>query len=315
MLTPAHLLLSKRHAVEVAGLGLLSLLERRGIVPIADSKEYRLNIAGTLLAAPRYLAPDYLRGQPADTRSDIYSLGVILFEMLRGSPLPDGVYPLEVLMRQEHALPHALHSLLRRALAEDAGMRYQRARDLLIAFARAVEPIPWQRSPVAQPVPIRSSRTIQSNAKRARLPERLGRREVVAVLVGGLVAGMVGTSALASLKPPKASIAVTPSHSGTAIGTMKQRPNTAQAFNMPDETVHRQSLLIHLPDGSFVAYKQGCTHSGVLVTYDSKSQTLICPAHGAIFDSAQGGRVIQGPATRPLPRVAIHINSDGTITA
>jgi Rieske Fe-S protein len=52
----------------------------------------------------------------------------------------------------------------------------------------------------------------------------------------------------------------------------------------------------------------------VLVAYDPQTHTLVCPAHGAIFDPAQGGRVLHGPATRPLPQVTIHVNSDGTIT-
>ncbi|MBV9230526.1 MAG: protein kinase, partial [Chloroflexi bacterium] len=88
MLTPAHLLVSREQPLQIAGLGLLPLLERRGILPIADIKDYRLTIAGTPLAAPKYLAAEYLQGQSANIRSDIYSLGVILFELLRGSLLP-----------------------------------------------------------------------------------------------------------------------------------------------------------------------------------------------------------------------------------
>jgi Rieske Fe-S protein len=98
-----------------------------------------------------------------------------------------------------------------------------------------------------------------------------------------------------------------------AIGQTTQARNSAQAFLDQRVADHRQRLLIHLPDGNFVAYKQGCTHVGVLVNYDPKTHLLVCPAHGAIFDPAQGGRVIRGPATTPLPQVVIQVSSTGMI--
>ena len=99
-----------------------------------------------------------------------------------------------------------------------------------------------------------------------------------------------------------------------SVGETGQALNSAVAFldtSVPD---HRQRLLVHLPDGNFVAYKQGCTHTGVLVNYDPKTKLLVCPAHGAIFDPAQGGKVIKGPATTPLPQVGIKISSSGAVT-
>jgi len=68
-----------------------------------------------------------------------------------------------------------------------------------------------------------------------------------------------------------------------------------------------------LPNGTLVAYERACTHVGVSVDYNSKTHMLVCPAHGAIFDPAHGGRVLQGPATRPLPQVPLRPGSDGTI--
>jgi len=64
-----------------------------------------------------------------------------------------------------------------------------------------------------------------------------------------------------------------------------------------------------------VAYEQACTHQAVTVHYDPATHTLVCPAHGSIFDPANGGKVLQGPATRPLPAVTVRVNVDGTITA
>jgi Rieske Fe-S protein len=64
----------------------------------------------------------------------------------------------------------------------------------------------------------------------------------------------------------------------------------------------------------FVAYEQRCTHTGVLVNYDPATHHLVCPAHGAVFDPAQQGKVLQGPAIQPLAQVAVHIQTDGTMT-
>jgi len=87
--------------------------------------------------------------------------------------------------------------------------------------------------------------------------------------------------------------------------------NSAKSFSNPSDG--NGSLLIHLADGSFVACERACTHAGVDVNYDSGSQQLVCPAHGATFDPKNGFSPTP-PAPGPLPGVSIHVNSDGTIT-
>jgi serine/threonine protein kinase/nitrite reductase/ring-hydroxylating ferredoxin subunit len=103
-------------------------------------------------------------------------------------------------------------------------------------------------------------------------------------------------------------------HMGTmVIGHTTLALNAASTFTNPADS--QRSLLIHLPDNSFVAYETACTHGQVPAYYDSAAKELVCPADGAIFDPARGGAVVQGPATRPLPSVKVSVNSDGTITA
>jgi thiosulfate dehydrogenase [quinone] large subunit len=84
-------------------------------------------------------------------------------------------------------------------------------------------------------------------------------------------------------------------------------PNSAVNFS-------GDNILIHLSGGSFVAYNRSCPHANVPVNYNAGSQQLVCPAHGAKFDPANGAKVLKGPAHKPLPAVAIHVNGDGTIT-
>ncbi len=102
-----------------------------------------------------------------------------------------------------------------------------------------------------------------------------------------------------------------PQNNGTVIGATSMAANSAKDFTNADNAA---SILIHLPNGSFAAFEKACTHMGVLVNYDSGTQQLVCPAHGSIFDPANGGRVTHGPAMTPLQRIAISVNANGTIT-
>ncbi len=101
-------------------------------------------------------------------------------------------------------------------------------------------------------------------------------------------------------------------HMGTVIGSSNMMPNSSIDFKNPAD--NKASLLVRLPNGQFMAYEKACTHEQVSVHYDPATHTLVCPAHGSIFDPARLGAVLQGPATRPLVQVKIRVNADGTIT-
>lgn len=77
-----------------------------GIAKALDSQE-KLTATGMVCGTPHYLSPEQATGGELDGRADIYSLGVILFEMLTGVPPFDGDQPIQVLMRQiqEHPKP------------------------------------------------------------------------------------------------------------------------------------------------------------------------------------------------------------------
>jgi Rieske Fe-S protein len=100
-------------------------------------------------------------------------------------------------------------------------------------------------------------------------------------------------------------------HTGTVVGTTALAANSSKVFTNPKDGAG--SLLIHGSNGAFVAFESACTHEGVTVHYDTGTMTIVCPAHGSIFNAATG-QVIQGPAAQPLPAVAIKVNADGTIT-
>ena len=154
-----------------------------------------------------------------------------------------------------------------------------------------------------------------------RRSRKVRRRGVLAAIVGGsiLVAGgAVAFDLLHAMHNAPATKAqqnkttMVGGHAGTVVGMADMAANSAIAFTNPADNT--ASLLIRLPGGNFVAYERACTHQGVAVNYDPATQTLVCPLHGSIFDPAQGGQVLQGPAATALTPVTVHVNADGTVT-
>jgi serine/threonine-protein kinase len=98
---------------------------------------------------PSYTAPERILGLAADERSDIYSLGVVLYDMLSGAPPFDGEVaevleahvsrPPPPLVGPRGVLPRAVERLVGRALAKDPDARPQSAREVAAELERAVE--------------------------------------------------------------------------------------------------------------------------------------------------------------------------------
>jgi len=76
-----------------------------------------------------------------------------------------------------------------------------------------------------------------------------------------------------------------------------------------------QVALIRVSDG-LLAYSKVCTHAGCPVAiYRAKERQLVCPCHQSVFDVLNGGRVLDGPAPRPLPQLPIRTGAGGAIVA
>ena len=81
----------------------------------------------------------------------------------------------------------------------------------------------------------------------------------------------------------------------------------AHYFNYPSP--EDQAMLLHLPNGEFVAYSQKCTHLSCAVYYQPDQTRLYCPCHDGVFSPATGGP-IAGPPDRPLPRITLALQGD-----
>ena len=63
--------------------------------------------------------------------------------------------------------------------------------------------------------------------------------------------------------------------------------------------------------GDFAAYSAVCTHAQCTVAYQEGQ--LACPCHGSVFDPANGGEVVNGPAQEPLPEIPVQVQN-GQVT-
>ncbi|MGH9411117.1 MAG: protein kinase domain-containing protein, partial [Vicinamibacterales bacterium] len=107
-----------------------------------ESPETLVTTPGVLMGTPRYMSPEQARGLPVDARSDVWSLGVVLYEMIAGCPPFGGATAADVLASVlEHEPPPltraqgALAACVMRALAKSPSQRFLTAREFHSALA------------------------------------------------------------------------------------------------------------------------------------------------------------------------------------
>lgn len=142
---------------------------------IAHTSDARLTKTGTVIGTVAYMAPEQLKGKPVDARSDVFSAGAMLYEMLSGKLPFEGETTAETMMKilQEEPPdlrpqgvfhPAELAAIVQRALAKDPARRYQSAREL----GRAVrEHLQEQSSAAAAATVVLGSRPAESRVESA----------------------------------------------------------------------------------------------------------------------------------------------------
>jgi hypothetical protein len=111
---------------------------------------------GAVLGTPGYMSPEQVRGDPVDARTDIFSLGTVLYEMLAGGP----AFPAKSFIESGHAIleseppplpesvPPSVDLLVRRCLEKEPARRFQSAADLAFDLGAATAPTSGKARPI-----------------------------------------------------------------------------------------------------------------------------------------------------------------------
>src|SRR5262245_41989719 len=146
---PENVMVRRDRLVKVLDFGLAKLTEQQpspgngGIDSQAATLAKVNTDSGTVMGTASYMSPEQARGLKVDARTDIFSLGVTLYEMIAGSPPFEGVNALDVIgaiLQKEPAplsqtaaeAPPELEKIVGKALRKDREERYQTVKDLLI---------------------------------------------------------------------------------------------------------------------------------------------------------------------------------------
>ncbi|MZG19559.1 PASTA domain-containing protein [Streptomyces sp. SID5914] len=173
---PANVMLTRVGQVKVMDFGIARDLSDTGMTQTS-----------VVIGTAQYLSPEQALGEEIDARSDLYSVGCLLYELLTYRPPFTGDYPMAVMYQhvQEMPLPPSMYNpmvgphldaLVLRALEKDRAQRYQSAEEMLADVEACLGGRPAATAPVAEPDP----EDDEDDEKPS------GRRGTVALLVAGV---------------------------------------------------------------------------------------------------------------------------------
>ena len=142
---PENMLLDKKGVLKLADFGLVTAVQR----------DENLTQDGAMLGTPSYMSPEQCDGQPADARSDIYSLGASFYRLMTGNAPFTASTPLAIMFKHKHEqvpdprtmnpqLSETAAHLLLRMMAKDPQQRFQSAAELAAvaeALAQGQQPV------------------------------------------------------------------------------------------------------------------------------------------------------------------------------
>jgi tRNA A-37 threonylcarbamoyl transferase component Bud32 len=271
---PANILLDGQARVKIADFGIVKVAGERGMTQTGFSP-------GTV----EYMSPEQVKGQEADVRSDIYSLGVTLYEMLAGRlPFEVSETSSDYEVRRGHVevpppplselrpeLPRELTEIVHRALSKNPNERFQSAAEFLAAINSYEHPVgaaATASAAAAGTQPVRAAATVQDFqpvatevAPPANAPAAAPARTAVFPIVTGVLALLIlgGAGAWYFLgrhnsseagtvqvsSHPEASAAVADTRAATTPEAADESSDLKQAGDYADRESYREAIALY----------------------------------------------------------------------
>jgi len=141
-LKSANVVITPEGRAKVLDFGLAKRISGEELAEVTTRSQASLTQAGALIGTVPYMAPEQLCGQPADARSDVWALGVMLYEMVAGARPFQGQTSFELssaILNQvppplSPAVPTQLGAVIERCLAKEPGQRYQQGSEVRAAL-------------------------------------------------------------------------------------------------------------------------------------------------------------------------------------
>jgi TolB-like protein/Flp pilus assembly protein TadD len=141
-LKPQNIMIDKGGNAKIMDFGIARSLKAKGITD-----------KGLIIGTPEYMSPEQVEGKGIDQRSDIYSLGIILYEMLTGRVPFEGETPLSIALKHKSEMPkdprelnaqipEDLSQVILKCLEKERSKRFQKAEELLLDLKKIEEGIP-----------------------------------------------------------------------------------------------------------------------------------------------------------------------------
>ena len=207
---PENIMIRPDGYVKVLDFGLAKLVEQQNKSLLnleAPTVRQNLTAKGAILGTVNYMSPEQAKGERVDERTDIFSLGVLIYEVLAGKPPFAGGNAIETmgsilnkdpvpLSRQAPEVPHELERIVNKALRKDREARYQTAKDLLIdlqdckqelAFSEKLErsaaPSNNEAATAVKPAEVTEAQNAQSTSRAETIINPIKHRKRLAFLV------------------------------------------------------------------------------------------------------------------------------------
>ncbi|MCX6577608.1 MAG: protein kinase [Candidatus Aminicenantes bacterium] len=184
-LKPGNIMIDKEGNAKIMDFGIARSISVKGITG-----------AGVMIGTPEYMSPEQVEGKEVDQRSDIYSLGIILYEMLTGQVPFEGDTPFTIGVKQKSEIPkdpkslnaqipQDLSRLILKCLEKDKERRYQNADELKANLEKIEKGIPTAERPVPKRKTV-ASRPITLTVSRKKLLVPLSILFAIAVIAVSL---------------------------------------------------------------------------------------------------------------------------------